>query len=92
MLKSIPFSLVVAALVAFSGSLVAGETKKLVLIAGKPSHPPLMHEFRAGCFLLQQCLKGVEGLSVDVHTEGWVSDERGGSLPMDEMIGMKCPG
>ncbi|CAN5475231.1 hypothetical protein BH23VER1_BH23VER1_21530 [soil metagenome] len=31
----------------------AEESKKLVLIAGKPSHPPLMHEFRAGCLLLQ---------------------------------------
>ena len=75
MLKSISLSLVLATLVALPGSLTAGESKKLVLIAGKPSHPPLMHEFRAGCFLLQQCLKGVEGLSVEVHTEGWVSDE-----------------
>jgi len=29
--------------------------KKIVLIAGKPSHPAGMHEFRAGCLLLQQC-------------------------------------
>src|SRR5262249_2196706 len=27
--------------------------KKIVLIAGKPSHPPGMHEFRAGMLLLQ---------------------------------------
>ena len=35
-----------------------------------------MHEFRAGCLLLQQCLKDVEGLEVEVHTNGWVSDEQ----------------
>lgn len=53
----------------------AVDDKKLLLIAGKPSHPPLMHEFRAGCLLLQQCLADVEGLSVEVHDQGWVEDE-----------------
>ena len=45
--------------------------KKIVLIAGKPSHPPGMHEFRAGCLLLQQCLAGVKGVSVTVCSNGW---------------------
>ena len=36
--------------------------KKLVLIAGKPSHPPRMHEFRAGSLLLQKCLASVPWL------------------------------
>lgn len=49
--------------------------KKLILIAGKPSHPPLMHEFRAGCMLLEECLKDVPGLNVEVHDMGWVDDE-----------------
>ena len=49
--------------------------KKLVLIAGKPSHPPGMHEFNAGCLLLQKCLAGIPGLEVSVHPNGWVSDE-----------------
>src|SRR4051794_19682227 len=49
--------------------------KKLVLIAGKPSHPPRMHEFRAGSLLLQKCLADVPGLSVEVHDMGWVKDE-----------------
>jgi type 1 glutamine amidotransferase len=49
--------------------------KKLVLIAGKPSHPPLMHEFRAGSLLLQKCLKDVRDLKVEVHDMGWVKDE-----------------
>jgi type 1 glutamine amidotransferase len=51
-------------------------TRRLILIAGKPSHPPLMHEFRAGCLLLQQCLARVPGLTTEVHTNGWVSDPR----------------
>ncbi len=66
------FALILAALTAFSS---AGETRKLVLIAGKPSHPPLMHEFRAGALLLESCLKNVAGLKVEVHENGWVKDE-----------------
>ncbi|MEZ5431476.1 MAG: ThuA domain-containing protein [Verrucomicrobiales bacterium] len=49
--------------------------KKLVLIAGKPSHPPLMHEFRAGTTVLEQCLQGVPGLVVERHEMGWVKNE-----------------
>jgi hypothetical protein len=45
--------------------------KNLILIAGIPSHPPGMHEFRAGCLLLQQCLADVKGLSVTVYSNGW---------------------
>ena len=45
--------------------------KHIVLIAGKPSHPPGMHEFRAGCLLLQQCLAGVKGVNVTVYSNGW---------------------
>ena len=48
--------------------------KSLILIAGRPSHGPLDHEFRAGCLLLQKCLAGVQGLRVEVHTNGWVQD------------------
>jgi type 1 glutamine amidotransferase len=48
---------------------------KLVLIAGKPSHPPGMHEFRAGTILLENCLKSVPNLVVDRHEMGWVKDE-----------------
>ncbi len=35
---------------------VEGEKKKLVIIAGKPSHPPGMHEFNAGVQLIAKCL------------------------------------
>lgn len=50
--------------------------KKVVLIAGKPSHPPGMHEFRAGMLLLKQCLDGVSGVSAVVHSNGWPADAK----------------
>lgn len=62
-------------IIALSLSASAKDSRKLVLIAGKPSHPPLMHEFRAGCLLLEKCLAGVPGLEVEVHDNGWVADE-----------------
>jgi hypothetical protein len=52
-----------------------GKPRKLVLIAGQPSHPPMMHEFRAGTILLEKRLREVPGLVVDRHEMGWVKDE-----------------
>jgi type 1 glutamine amidotransferase len=52
---------------------VRGADKRIVLIAGKPSHPPGMHEFRAGSLLLQRALAGVPGISVQVYDGGWPS-------------------
>jgi type 1 glutamine amidotransferase len=49
--------------------------KNLILIAGRPSHPPGMHEFRAGCLLLEQCLAPVPGLKTTVYTNGWPSSD-----------------
>lgn len=49
--------------------------KKLVIVAGRPSHPPRMHEFNAGCRLLADCLKNVDSLSTHVVTNGWPEDE-----------------
>ncbi|MEX1295571.1 MAG: ThuA domain-containing protein [Candidatus Limnocylindrales bacterium] len=48
---------------------------KLLLIAGRPSHSPGAHEYRAGMLLLAQCLQAVPNLEVDVHDEGWVSSD-----------------
>jgi hypothetical protein len=50
--------------------------KKLVIVAGKPSHPPRMHEFKAGSKLLAACLKDVDSLSTHVVTDGWPKDEK----------------
>jgi len=49
--------------------------KKIVLIAGKPSHGPGEHEFRAGCLLLQKCLAGVPAVSVTVCDNGWPEED-----------------
>ena len=51
------------------------EPKKLILIAGRASHGPGLHEFHAGCQLFKKCLSGVKGLEVEVHANHWVSDE-----------------
>ena len=48
-----------------------GADKRIVLIAGRPSHPPGMHEFRAGCLLFQKALASVPGVKVDVYDMGW---------------------
>ncbi len=49
---------------------------KLVIIAGKPSHPPRMHEFNAGTQLLAKCLaQGAPQLKVEVVLNGWPKDE-----------------
>ncbi len=50
-------------------------SKKVVLIAGKPSHPPGMHEFNAGVQLLHKCLQDVPGLKTTFVLNGWPQDE-----------------
>jgi hypothetical protein len=52
---------------------VRSADKRIVLIAGRPSHPPGMHEFRAGCLLLQKALSDVPGITVQVYDGGWPS-------------------
>src|SRR5687767_2134904 len=44
---------------------------KLVIVAGKPSHPARMHEFNAGSRLLAKCLEGTPNLKVVVIQNGW---------------------
>ncbi len=48
--------------------------KKIVLVAGPPSHGPGEHEFNAGCLLLKKCLDGVPGIDAVVYTNGWPKD------------------
>ena len=51
-------------------------SKKLVLLAGKPSHGPMEHEFNAGILLLKKCLLKVPGLDVVHYTNGWPDNEK----------------
>jgi type 1 glutamine amidotransferase len=48
--------------------------KKIVLVAGKPSHGPGDHEHRAGMLLLGQCLGQVPGIQTVVVSNGWPAD------------------
>ena len=49
MKSSFVSSICLAIIVAASGLVFAeDDLQKLVIIAGKPSHPPRMHEFNAG--------------------------------------------
>lgn len=56
------------------GSLSAAGEKKVLLIAGTPSHGPGQHEHNAGILLLQKCLAGVPGLKTEVSLNGWPHD------------------
>ena len=47
-----------------------GRMPRLVLVAGRPSHPAGAHEFRAGVRLLARSLASVPHLVVDVHEGG----------------------
>jgi hypothetical protein len=57
-------------LVSVAAALHAAD-RKLVMIAGPVSHPPLMHEFKAGSMLLQKRLEGHPGLKTVLVTNGW---------------------
>ncbi len=50
--------------------------KRIVFIAGRPSHPPGEHEHRAGCLLLKSCLDSVKGVTTVVCTNGWPEDPK----------------
>lgn len=79
MKKSLLLSLALLVLAPLAGVL-SGKTAdgrtKLVLMAGKPSHPPRMHEFNAGVQLLAKALaQGAPQVKVEVLLNGWPKDE-----------------
>lgn len=49
--------------------------KRLVLVAGKPSHPPRMHEFNAGTQRWAKCMQSFPQVQIDVVKNGWPEDE-----------------
>ncbi|MEO6809356.1 MAG: ThuA domain-containing protein [Isosphaeraceae bacterium] len=51
------------------------KTKKIILIAGRPSHGPGDHEYNAGAKLLQKCLTNVPGADPVFVPGGWPDDE-----------------
>lgn len=59
-----------AASIAIAAGALAAD-KKVLLVAGRPSHPPGMHEFRAGMLLFEKCLSQLPGVQVRVASNGW---------------------
>ena len=64
-------SLAIAAVLAWCTLLGQAADRKIVFIAGRPSHGPGDHEHRAGCLLLAKCLSGVPGITSVVYSNGW---------------------
>ena len=51
------------------------DRKKIVMVAGRPSHGPGDHEFNAGSLLLKKCLdENVPYVVTHVYRNGWPSD------------------
>ena len=61
---------------AVAPAAAAESKKKLVMLAGKPSHGPMEHEFNAGVLLLAKCLSRVPGLEIVHHKGGWPDSEK----------------
>src|SRR5947207_11299616 len=54
-----------------AASVGSAAEKKIVFVAGKPSHGPGEHEHRAGCLLLKSCLDKAGGVASVVYSNGW---------------------
>jgi hypothetical protein len=75
-----------AALSLVPPAVAADKPKKLVMIAGTPSHGPGDHEFNAGVKLLEKCLASVKGLETVVHLSGYPKDD----TSLDSADGILC--
>ncbi len=70
--KSIILTLTLSLLTCFTASA----KKKVLFLAGKPSHSNGEHEFRAGCILLANALNESHAdIEAKVHFYGWPKDE-----------------
>ena len=83
-MKLFPTLTLIAVCVWPLGALAAD--KKIVLIAGKPSHGPGAHEHRAGCLLLQKCLAGFPGVKVFVYDGGWPTKQVAGQTVDNDAV------
>ncbi len=53
---------------------LADGNKKIVMVAGTPSHGPGAHEFNAGTIILKRCLEKVPGIVTAAYLNGWPAD------------------
>lgn len=66
-------------------------TKKVVFVAGRPSHGYGAHEHNAGCTLLAKELQAaMPSIKCDVHLSGWPADEK--AFDGADCIVMYCDG
>lgn len=71
-MKTLRFLFVaVSMLVGMAAPVSAAAPAKILLVAGKMSHGPGDHEFRAGMLLIQRALQGVAGVQTLVASNGW---------------------
>ncbi|MFM9029523.1 MAG: hypothetical protein ACKOTF_02385, partial [Opitutaceae bacterium] len=89
MKKSHLLTLCLFVLSACSATLSAAD-KKVLLVAGTPSHGAGAHEHNAGVLLLQKCLAGTPGLKVDISLNGWPKEAS--SLNGVDAVVMYCDG
>ncbi len=68
------YSLLAFGLLGVAMTLPAADARKIVFVAGPPSHGPGEHEHRAGCLLLKACLDRVPGVTAEVYSNGWPAD------------------
>src|ERR1035441_7644626 len=66
----------VAAAILCSCANFGSHGRKIVFVAGTPSHGTGDHEYRAGCLLLQKCLESVPAVQTVVYSNGWPADPR----------------
>jgi hypothetical protein len=78
------FAVAIAILALFTP--VRAADKRIILIAGRPSHPPGIHEFRAGCLLFQKALRSVPGVTLEVYDMGWPSRDMDGERTDDNSV------
>src|SRR5437660_5738772 len=64
-----PFS--IALILVATALTTSAADKRIVFVAGAPSHGPGEHEHRAGCLLLKSCLDKVPGATSVVYSNGW---------------------
>jgi type 1 glutamine amidotransferase len=65
----------IALLLLFSTVSVFAAPKKIVLVAGSPSHGPAEHEFNAGMILIDKCLRQNKDVEPVLVKNGWPADE-----------------
>src|SRR5688572_16359279 len=65
------FRILLCSVVSACAAALHAADKKVLLIAGPPSHGPGQHEHNAGVLLLQKCLANVSGLKTEIALGGW---------------------